>query len=297
MGKTNFGVQMKRFLLIALFLTLTGFGPLSVYLFTVENPALADQQAPARTDKKKEKRIKFYRNPMNPSIHSDVPAKDSMGMDYIPVYESDEETAPSEKSVDGHTTFNLTPEQLKLTGTRIVTTEKRDLIKELRVPGRSLGGDRISFQTYEEDLAYIEPGLRFKAEAPALPGEELTGKVTSIESILDPMTRTARVNATLDGKHKPLRIESSLLGTLQIKLTGVIAVPESAIFHTGSKNFVFVIDGNGSFQPRAVDLGTKAEGYYEIKSGLKLGEKISAGPNFLIDSESRIQSGYDSSNH
>lgn len=31
----------------------------------------------------------FYRNPMNPAITSPVPAKDSMGMDYIPVYADD----------------------------------------------------------------------------------------------------------------------------------------------------------------------------------------------------------------
>jgi Cu(I)/Ag(I) efflux system membrane fusion protein len=38
----------------------------------------------------KDKKILFYRNPMNPKITSDVPTKDSMGMDYIPVYEEAE---------------------------------------------------------------------------------------------------------------------------------------------------------------------------------------------------------------
>jgi len=38
----------------------------------------------------REKKILFYRNPMNPEITSDVPAKDSMGMDYVPVYEEAE---------------------------------------------------------------------------------------------------------------------------------------------------------------------------------------------------------------
>lgn len=40
-----------------------------------------------------ERRVLFYRNPMNPAITSPVPAKDSMGMDYIPVY-ADAETGP-----------------------------------------------------------------------------------------------------------------------------------------------------------------------------------------------------------
>ena len=38
-----------------------------------------------------EKKPLFYRNPMNPSVTSPVPAKDSMGMDYVPVYARSEE--------------------------------------------------------------------------------------------------------------------------------------------------------------------------------------------------------------
>lgn len=45
-----------------------------------------------------EKKPIFYRNPMNPSITSPVPAKDSMGMDYIPVY-AEEEKKPSERKI------------------------------------------------------------------------------------------------------------------------------------------------------------------------------------------------------
>jgi len=37
-----------------------------------------------------ERKPLFYRNPMNPAITSPVPAKDEMGMDYIPVYAEDE---------------------------------------------------------------------------------------------------------------------------------------------------------------------------------------------------------------
>ncbi len=40
----------------------------------------------------------YYRNPMDPGITSQVPAKDSMGMDYIPVY-AEEEKKPAEKKI------------------------------------------------------------------------------------------------------------------------------------------------------------------------------------------------------
>lgn len=42
-------------------------------------------------DEKEERRILYYRNPMNPAIISPTFMKDSMGMDYIPVYEEAEE--------------------------------------------------------------------------------------------------------------------------------------------------------------------------------------------------------------
>jgi Cu(I)/Ag(I) efflux system membrane fusion protein len=51
------------------------------------------KQADVRTDSgsnSEQRKILFYRNPMNPSVASPVPAKDSMGMDYVPVYAEQE---------------------------------------------------------------------------------------------------------------------------------------------------------------------------------------------------------------
>ncbi len=45
----------------------------------------------------KERKPLFYRNPMNPAITSPVPAKDEMGMDYIPVYADEEKPAKKER--------------------------------------------------------------------------------------------------------------------------------------------------------------------------------------------------------
>ena len=50
------------------------------------------EEAPAQTkaDVKTERKIKYYRNPMGLPKTSPVPKKDSMGMDYIPVYEGED---------------------------------------------------------------------------------------------------------------------------------------------------------------------------------------------------------------
>ena len=242
-----------------------------------------------------EKKIKYYRNPMDPSIHSDHAMKDSMGMDYVPVYEKGE---PQEAAHDGKTirrgAFTLSKEQLKLTGTSETTVEKKDLVATARVPGRVLGGNRVSFQAFEQDLIFIKSGMEFDAESPSLPGQILHGRVTLIDSILDPMTRTARVDGVISGSsHSPLRIEASLVGSLHVKIPAVLSIPENSVLHAGDHDFVYISDGKGGFSPRIVTLGVKADGYYEVKTGLSEGEKISAGPNFLLDSESKIESSDD----
>lgn len=240
---------------------------------------------------KNEKRIKFYRNPMDPSVHSDKPTKDNMGMDYVPVYEEENAPASDSDKALSRSAVSLTPEKLKLSGTSLVTVEKRDLIANIRVPGRVLGGTRVSFQVFEQDIPLLRVGMEFEAESASFPGETFRGKITSVDSILDPMTRTVRVDGSLDRTGKiALRTEASIIGVLKTKLPGVLVIPEGAVLHAGSKELVYVYGADRRFHPREVSLGVKAEHFYEIKNGIEASEQVSAGPNFLLDSESRIES-------
>jgi Cu(I)/Ag(I) efflux system membrane fusion protein len=69
----------------------------------------------------------------------------------------------------------------------------------------------------------------------------------------------------------------------------VIAVPESAVIDSGSRQVVFLDRGGGRFEPRDVKLGGKGDGYVEVTSGLQVGESIVVNGNFLIDAESNLQ--------
>jgi len=104
--------------------------------------------------KKKEHKIIYYRNPMRSDIISKVPAKDEMGMEYIPVYEdevNEEEISalsPSE-GVEGRSGVKLTNEGRQLIG---VTHEKignQELNKEIQVTGR-VAFDPDLFSAVEE---------------------------------------------------------------------------------------------------------------------------------------------------
>ena len=171
------------------------------------------------------KKVKFYRHPMNPKITSPVPAKDDMGMDYLPVYEeTDESAVPA---------LSLNSVQLKNLRAQIVSVRGEDLAFEIAVPGRALSSNQFSFQVYEEDLSNVKVGQKVLARSPFLADKEIEGKVTSVDSFLDPMTRTARVNVSVSNP-PAIKSEGSLSGRIFISMGQKLVVPKAAVFHTGS---------------------------------------------------------------
>lgn len=82
----------------------------------------------------------FYRNPMDPTITSPVPAQDSMGMDYIPVYA---EVSPENKEATG--TVTIDPVVAQNIGVRSAKAKKTSLGKTIRAVGRiDFDEERIS---------------------------------------------------------------------------------------------------------------------------------------------------------
>lgn len=73
-----------------------------------------------------DRKIKYYRNPMGLPDTSPTPKKDSMGMDYIPVYEG-------EDTDDG--SIKLTPEKIQRTGVQSERVVPRVVRTLVRVPG------------------------------------------------------------------------------------------------------------------------------------------------------------------
>ena len=69
----------------------------------------------------------------------------------------------------------------------------------------------------------------------------------------------------------------------------VVAVPDSAMIDSGNRQIVIIDKGGGRFEPRAVKIGTRGEGYTEIRDGIAVGEKAVVAANFLIDAESNLK--------
>jgi multidrug efflux pump subunit AcrA (membrane-fusion protein) len=92
---------------------------------------LVPMESAGPTDKGK---ILFYRNPMNPSITAQVPMKDEMGMDYVPVYQADLKGAGA--TIEDHSTVTIDRERQQLIGLRTEKVVEGSVSGELRALGR-----------------------------------------------------------------------------------------------------------------------------------------------------------------
>ncbi len=142
---------------------------------------------------------------------------------------------------------------------------------------------------YEFELPLVRPGQTIEVDVVASSGKRLTGVIRAIDPVLDPATRSARVRAVLEDPDRLLKPEMFVNASIAVPLGEVLAVPDEAVFHTGTRRLVFVDQGEGLFEPREVTVGATADDDLELKAGVQEGERVVTSGNFLIDSESRLK--------
>jgi membrane fusion protein, copper/silver efflux system len=370
-------------------------------------------------------RVLFYRSPMDPRVTSPVPAKDEMGMDFVPVYE---EPAAAQGGVPGHAPVTVSEPGMKLAGIRtapaergvlgrpvravgIVRSDERrvhqvtlksagyverlfvgttgqlvrqgdpilsiyspdllaaqweylrarqaaqgllgsdlervrqgadDLVRSARqrlalldVPEAAIGelertgepqrtvtfpapvsgyvtakpvvaGMRvepgselytvtdlgqvwIEADFYEYEAAYLALGQEAVLTSPYDPAVRLVGHIALIYPELDPASRTIRVRFQTDNPGLILKPGMYVNAELQIQSAEGILVPDNAVLDTGDRQLVFVEDSPGRFTPREVRVGLRGNGQALLLEGVREGESVVVGANFLLDSESRIR--------
>lgn len=144
----------------------------------------------------------------------------------------------------------------------------------------------------QNQAALVHTGSEVTATTQAWPGKVFQGKVTEVLPNLDADTRTLKARVTLDNPDQQLRpgMYLHMALTPATQQAPVLAIPEEALITTGSQNRVLLAEKDGYFSPQAVTLGEHAQGFVEVKSGLKEGQRIVVSGQFLIDSEASLRS-------
>jgi len=144
----------------------------------------------------------------------------------------------------------------------------------------------------EADIGEIKLGTHATVTLRSFPNQPHEGVVTFVyPELMKPETRTVSVRIELpnsDGQVKP-GMYADVVFHADAEGAPVAAVPDSAVIDSGTKQVVLVSKGEGRFEPRAVKLGRRGEGYVEVTDGLKEGEEVVTSANFLIDAESNLK--------
>lgn len=136
---------------------------------------------------------------------------------------------------------------------------------------------KLDFTVPAAYLSTIRPGLDIIASTTALPDLEFRGKIRSVSSQVDRVTRSLTARALIDNPDHSLK--PGLLMTVELLRNprNALIIPEEALVPVGTSNFVFVVD-DGSGTPtasrREVETGSRRPGEVEVLSGLSEGERV-----------------------
>ncbi|MEO5362376.1 MAG: efflux RND transporter periplasmic adaptor subunit [Magnetococcus sp. DMHC-8] len=146
-------------------------------------------------------------------------------------------------------------------------------------------------EVFEQDVGMVQEGQAAEVTLNAMPGKVFTGKVSFIHPTLAAETRTVKVRIEMDNPTGALR--PALYATVQLAAPTasgmVLAVPESAVLDSGSRQVVLVERGEGLYEPRPVRTGGRGGGFVEVPEGLKEGDRVVVRANFLIDAEANLK--------
>jgi len=147
----------------------------------------------------------------------------------------------------------------------------------------------ILAEVLERQSAWVREGLDAEVELDYLPGERWNAQVDYVYPELDPDARTLTVRLRLDNPERRLRPNMFA----RVRIAGepsepVVHVPREALIRGGSVDRVVVALGAGHFRAQPVEPGIETGDRVEIRRGIDAGQRIVTSGQFLIDSESNI---------
>jgi len=171
----------------------------------------------------------------------------------------------------------VSPGSLVTPGTPIATLDDISVIK-------------LDFTVPERYLAVLSKGQDVAARSDTYPDRNFAGKVASVDSRVDPVTRSLAVRAVLPNPDRLLRPGMLLSVQLYQSPRSAIVVPEIAVIQVGSDAFVYRVAQDQTASRVKVELGARRRGEVEIASGLAAGDTIVTEGAVKLRDGSRVTS-------
>ena len=136
------------------------------------------------------------------------------------------------------------------------------------------GSIKLDFDVPEVHIALLRPGLSVTARSAAYPDAVFSGEVTSVDTRVDPVSRTIMVRSQVDNASGQLRAGMFLTVSLLQQDIQALVIPEQAIVPERSQQFVWRVTAAGVAELREVSTGRRRPGEVEILAGLAPGDQV-----------------------
>lgn len=134
---------------------------------------------------------------------------------------------------------------------------------------------KVGFSTPERYLPLLKVGVPVDVATPAFPNAHFPGRISVVDPVIDPQTRTVQVIARIPNPARRLRPGMSANVSVTFsERPGALVVPDEAVFAQGNQSFVFVVGDSNKVSLAPVALGTRDSSRVEILHGLSAGQKI-----------------------
>jgi len=140
----------------------------------------------------------------------------------------------------------------------------------------------VDYTLPEKELSRLAVGDKVEAEVAAYPDREFSGEVQSINSSINPESRTLAVRAKLDNKEQQLRPGMFVrIKSLRREPRQLLSLPREAISYNTYGDYVFLIEsaeegGSLTVKRQQVTTGSVENGRVEIVEGLQAGDRVVA---------------------
>jgi Cu(I)/Ag(I) efflux system membrane fusion protein len=143
----------------------------------------------------------------------------------------------------------------------------------------------------EQDIGLIRAGQSARLAFVGAPGDDHAGIVDYVYPSIDAMTRSGKVRIALANGMGALKIGQFAQMDIDVPLAdaALLAIPQSAVIDDGERKVALIDRGEGLFAVRSLTLGRRGGDYFEVRDGLKEGERVVVAGTFLMDSESNLQ--------
>jgi membrane fusion protein (multidrug efflux system) len=135
---------------------------------------------------------------------------------------------------------------------------------------------KLDFDVPETVVSLLEEGLAVEASSAAWPERRFRGAVATVDTRVDPVSRTLTVRALIPNPDALLRPGMFLAAVLLRENVSALMIPEQSLVPEQSRQYVWVIGAANAVEKREVQTGRRRPGQVEIISGLQPGESVVA---------------------